>query len=472
MRLQPTVLILSIALRTLPGVAQTSTPASVPQTTGVKVSGVVRDSMSRAPLVGALVQLVAGDSLPDFARSAFSDSLGRYTLTDVPDGRFTIGFEHPLLDSLGVDPTLHEVVVSRHRAVRFDLATPSPARLRKAICGASPVGGSVFAGVVRDATSGAPVAGARVTADWLELTFRPTGVERTRPSLTATTRDNGRFALCDVPSGGTMFLAATHGADSTATIEVRVTTDGYMRRELFLGPPHRGDLRLHGTVVTADGARALAGAIVRVADGPSARTNERGEWTIVGAPAGTRVLEARAIGYSADRVIVDVVPDVPPVSVALTTFKAMLDAVTITAARVGDKRNSGFEERSHSEAGKFLRPADIARRGGIRVSDLFRSIAGTRIGYTSDTMGSDFDRSPKPVDFEERLVLMRGIGGRWCQPAIYLNGLAMRGLSADDIDNLAELQDLAGVEVYSDATVPGQYQQQMSGCGVILIWTK
>jgi hypothetical protein len=470
MRLRAVVLILMIALRTLPVAAQTSVIAA--RAAGVTISGVVRDSITGAALSGALVQLVSADSFPDFARSSFSDSLGRYTLVDVPDGKFTIGFEHPLLDSLGVEPTLREVVVSRHRAVRFDLSTPSAFRMREAICGSAASAGGVFAGVVRDASSGEPVAGAHVTGEWLELTFRTTGVQRTRPSLTATTRDNGRFALCDVPSGGTMFVTATHAADSTATIEVRVSTDGFSRRELFLAAPRVGDGRLRGTVVTADGNRPLAGAIVRILDGSAARTNERGEWTIVGVPAGTRILEARAIGYYAERLVVDIVADAPPVRVALSTFKAMLETVKITAARVADRFNSGFAERSSSATGKFLRPADIAQRGGVRVSDLFRSIAGTRVGFTSETVVSDMNRTPRAVDFEERLVLMRGLGGRWCQPAIYFNGLAMRELSADDIDNLAELKDLAGIEVYSDATVPGQYQQQMTGCGVILIWTK
>jgi hypothetical protein len=170
MRLRAVVLILMIALRTLPVAAQTSVIAA--RAAGVTISGVVRDSITGAALSGALVQLVSADSFPDFARSSFSDSLGRYTLVDVPDGKFTIGFEHPLLDSLGVEPTLREVVVSRHRAVRFDLSTPSAFRMREAICGSAASAGGVFAGVVRDASSGEPVAGAHVTGEWLELTFR------------------------------------------------------------------------------------------------------------------------------------------------------------------------------------------------------------------------------------------------------------------------------------------------------------
>lgn len=69
---------------------------------GAAVSGIVRDGIARAPLVGAMVQLFGADSGSRFGRSAVSDSLGRFTLADVPDGRYTLGFFHPMLDSLGV----------------------------------------------------------------------------------------------------------------------------------------------------------------------------------------------------------------------------------------------------------------------------------------------------------------------------------------------------------------------------------
>ena len=103
---------------------------------GTTVSGVVRDSISHLPLAGATVQLVAPDSVAGHGRSAISDSVGRFTLTDVRDGRYALGFYHPLLDSLGVEPPAREVRVEEHQPVRIDLATPSTERIRAAVCGA------------------------------------------------------------------------------------------------------------------------------------------------------------------------------------------------------------------------------------------------------------------------------------------------------------------------------------------------
>jgi len=486
-----------IAVAQSPGVR-----ASAP---GATVSGVVRDSIARIPLAGAWVQLVAADSQARSARTVASDSLGRFTIADVQDGRYALGFFHPLLDSLGVEPPPREVVVSRHRSVRADLATPSPARLRTAICGsppASPAGG-VVVGTVRDALGGTPAKRVTVIGEWLVMTFRPGGVDRRRPRLVVRTGDNGWFALCNVPSGGTMFLMAGRGADSTDVIEVQVPKEGFLRRELYLGlartvvvgdttpradtlapradtlavPPRRvrmGDGRLRGTVVTAEGSRPLAGAVVRITDGSMTRANDHGEWSLVDVPAGTRVLEVRAVGYYAVRRVVDVVADAAPVAVALSTFKAMLDTVRVTAARVADRHNSGFEVRRRSGIGNYLTPADIVRRGAFFTSDIFRQLRGIRLGYAYDTLATDMTPlfSPESIDPTDRRILMRGITGNWCAPAIYLDGLYMSEFTADALDSWVSPERIAGIEVYSEVAVPPDYQRARSGCGSILIWTK
>src|SRR5688500_18555648 len=84
------------------------------------VSGVVHDSIARRPLAGATVQLVATDSIGRFGRTTVSDSLGRFSIADVPEGRYRLGFFHAKLDSLGVDAPLREVYVDR--PLRVDLA--------------------------------------------------------------------------------------------------------------------------------------------------------------------------------------------------------------------------------------------------------------------------------------------------------------------------------------------------------------
>src|SRR5688500_17459235 len=143
------------------------------QSVGGAISGVVYDSLARKPLPGALVQVVAVEGARHFSNSTITDSLGRYRLSNVPGGRFMLGFLHPLLDSLGIEPLLREVVVGANQSVRSDLAVPSPARMRAAICGApddSSRGGAIV-GVVRDARGLAPLARVAVTVEWLELSL-------------------------------------------------------------------------------------------------------------------------------------------------------------------------------------------------------------------------------------------------------------------------------------------------------------
>jgi hypothetical protein len=461
---------------------------ATPRTSGATVRGVVRDSLSHTPLSGATVQLVTTDTISHFSTSGITDSAGRYALNDVPDGRFLVGFLHPLLDSLGVEAPLRELRVDAHRSVRFDLATPSPARLRAAICGAKAADSSaVLVGVVRDARSGSPLAGAAVTGEWMDLSFTTTGLVRRRPHLVANTGENGWFALCNVPRGGTMLLLASRGADSTDLIEVQIPAEGFQRRELYIGPaqstiaqrvttvpgvgtpardstmrsekgePARrvrtGDGRVSGTVRTQVGDKPLPGARVSIADGPQVLTNERGEWTIGNAPAGTRVLEVRAVGYYPEHRKVDVVAGAPPVRVALATFKAALDTVRVTAASY-DRNLQGFLERSHaSGAGRFLTAKDVARRGAMVTSDVFRSVPGLRV---------------EGHGLERELTMRSAFGA--CKPEIFLNGQFMPRMEAEDIDDFVTPERVTGIEVYPDNTAPPQFQNAMSGCGSIVIW--
>ncbi|NBS59442.1 MAG: hypothetical protein EBS65_20865 [Betaproteobacteria bacterium] len=447
------------------------------------VSGIVRDSISHAPLAAATVQLVAPDSLARLGRSTVSDSLGRFRITDVADGQYMIGFYHPLLDSLGVEPPPRAVRVEGHQPVVVDLATPSADRIRVTVCGvrAPTDSTALLMGVVRDVTTHAPAAGVKVAGEWLELAFRPDGVDRHQPRLVATTGDNGWFAICNVPRSGTMFLMASRGADSTDMIEVQIPADGFLRRELFLGPSRRiastaagtpdsagvgarmirvGDGRLSGTVLVANGTRPLAGAQVRIADGMVTRTNERGEWTITDAPGGTRVLDVRAIGYYPERRTVDVVDNAAPVQVALSTLKAVLDTVRISASRVryGIDRG-GFEQRARSAGtGRFITADDIKRRPVTNTTDVFRLMAGVRLERDS----SGFTKQ----------LQVRGMMADWCTPSIYLNGGFMSGFDADEIDAMVQPEHIKGIEIYTGPGIPAAFQQGMTGCGSIVIWTR
>ena len=459
MRLQPILFLLAFSAQ--PAIAQAPDAPRPPS--GTSVSGIVYDSIARRPLADAMVQLVAAEGSPSFARAAQSDSLGRYLLSDVPDGRYMLGFLHPMLDSIGLAPPVREIHVVRQHPVRENLAIPSPGRLRAAICGATSRedSGAVVVGTVRNAHTDSPVEGATLTGEWIELSIRATGMMRKIEKLSATTGDNGWFALCNVPRDGIMELFAVHGADSTARIDVHVPNDGFLRRDMYLGiggdvaegAIQTGNIRLTGTVVTAAEGRPLTDALVSIVGGPQARTNESGQWTIGNAPPGTRMLEVRSVGYYPERRPVNVFAGAAPVHITLSTLKAVLDTVRVTASRVTDQNRSGFMERRRSiGTGKFLTAEDIARRNPIFASDIFRSVSGMYV----DTG-----------------IRMRGAFGE-CSPALYIDGRPfppMAELTPDDINVWVEPKRIAAIEVYTDQ-VPPQFQSGMAGCGSIVIWLK
>ena len=82
------IILFSLLARTV--AAQTpDTTHRAPNTT---VRGFVHDSLAHTPLAGAVVQLVPASGTTDVVRTATSDSTGMFTLNDVPEGFFVIGF--------------------------------------------------------------------------------------------------------------------------------------------------------------------------------------------------------------------------------------------------------------------------------------------------------------------------------------------------------------------------------------------
>lgn len=487
MRLRVGVLVALLPLLTRSVAAQTSDAS---RRTSGSISGLVFDSLARRPLGGALVQLVAADSLDRFNRSIVADSLGRYLLDGIPDGRYTIGFFHDMVDSVGLEAPLKEVVMQQSRSLRIDLGLPSPARLRTTICGArqAPLAqtdsGTLILGIVRDSRTGAAVVGASVSAQWLEVSFTAAGLVRRSPRLVATTGVNGWYAICNAPGSGMVGILAGKSADSSDRLDIEMPSTGFMRRDMYLGPPPTvvrhdtvrapgdslavrssatrvGDGRVVGRVITADSGRAIPDAVVGIVDGPRTRTNARGEWALANTPTGTRMLDVRAVGYYPDRRPIDVVPGAAPVRVSLATLKSVLDTVRVSSRRYAARGGTGFDERRRTlGAGRFLTAADLEKRGAIYVSDVFRTVAGMRL-------------EPDPGGGGLR-ILLRGNAGDPCAPSFYIDGAYMGELGADEVDSWVTPKSLTGIEVYPGGTEPAQFSRGLGGvgCGSVVIWTK
>jgi hypothetical protein len=274
-------------------------------------------------------------------------------------------------------------------------------------------------------------------------------------------------------------LVVSRGGDGTDRIEAEVPVSGFLRRDLFLGqarmsaradsarapgdtvplPRTRtGPGRLSGTVLASDGGRPVPGAQVSVVNGVPTRANANGEWTLTDAPSGTRMLEVRATGYYPVLRAVDIADGARPVPVTLSKLAAMLDTIRVTARSGGRAARGGFDERRRSWAmGRFLTAEDIERRRALVITDILEQVPGL-----SSVRGPDGGE----------VLLMRSAFGESCTPTVYIDGLMMRGLSGADVDVLVRTDDVAAIEVYAESQVPPQFQDALSGCGSIVLWTK
>ena len=99
---------------------------------------------------------------------------------------------------------------------------------------------------------------------------------------------------------------------------------------------------------------------------------------------------------------------------------------------------------------------------------------GMRIGYDYDTLETDGnpDALANMNQLSDKRILMRGISGNWCEPALWFDGILIPELSIDALDGWVTPERLAAIEIYSEATVPPQFQRSRSGCGAVLFWTK
>jgi hypothetical protein len=449
-----------------------------------RVYGSVYDSIAKARLPDAMVQLVGADPQSTYGQTVSSDSLGRFEIPDVPAGRYRIGFLHPVLDSLGLEPTVREVVVESGRSPEMLLSVPSAETVRAAICGprSASNSGAVILGIVRAPRGGEPMAGVTVAARWLELAFEKGGMVRRVPIRTTVTKENGWYAICNAPSPGIMTLMAWRDRDSTDAVDVQVPTTSLFRRELYLGVANVrvvtetagggtdssaraasrrinvGDGRLSGVVLAEVTGRPLAGAQVGVAGGSVTRANTQGQWTLTDAPTGTRLLEVRAVGHYPVRVNVDVIDSAPPVRVSMVTLQSVLDTVKITAQRMGTSNLMEFTNRRRtSGAGRFLTAADIELRAPVFTGDIFRTIPGLQVEI--DANG-------------DNVVTMRSAFSERCTPNFYINGQQMNGLTLHDLETMTRPKDLIGVEIYASNNAPPQFSPAMSGCGSIVIWTR
>jgi hypothetical protein len=145
------------------------------------------------------------------------------------------------------------------------------------------------------------------------------------------------------------------------------------------------------------------------------------------------MIEVRALGYYPDRRPVHILSGAAPVRISLSTLESVLDTVKIRSNRLSTRDKTGFADRRHSGPGRYFTAAQIAKRPAVFTSDIFKTIPGVRLGYASDTLATDMAIaiSPDDISLADKRILMRGISGDWCAPAIFLDGVHIHHFGAE-----------------------------------------
>ena len=440
------------------------------------VVGSVYDSVGNRPLVGALVQIVPTADIKT-ARSSHTDSRGRYRIDSVVPGDYFATFFHFAVDSLGVQAPIRRVRLGERDPEQVDLALPSAARIIAALCPGLPSldSAAVIVGDVRDADSGAPIANAEVSADWVDFIIEDKRFSVLPQGVRTTSASSGAFVLCGLPGGGEVATHAKFDSRTTGIVDLPLASQSIVRRDFTLGEGTttvtmageaaegrvrmdtllRGPSRLSGTVLNESG-RPVGDAVVEVRrTGLPARTDASGRFDLAGLPVGTHVLEVRRIGFAPQHDVVQLAASSPTsVTVALEKPVRLLDAVRVTARTLYSRRQLEIEQRRRRGFGHYIMRDELERNPSARVTDLLRRIPGVRI-YPAATGDVVAFRGPT-------------VSGP-CRPTVYLDGLRL-GVE-ENLDFLTPVSSLEAIEVYTSETqAPAEYWG--GGCGTIVMWTR
>ncbi|MBL8958364.1 MAG: carboxypeptidase regulatory-like domain-containing protein [Gemmatimonadetes bacterium] len=443
----------------LAGLALTSA-VTAPRGGAQGVRGVVYDSVGRAPLAGAHVQLVPVDGAMHAVarRTTHTDAAGAFAVDSLPAGRYLVGFFHPRLDSLGLDPLVKRVELRGGRVTTVELSVPSSETVVATWCGPKAATDSlgVVLGYTRDATSANTWGDARVSAQWRMIAISPRGARAEVQGASTQASPRGWFALCGVPRGGLVVLRASTDADSSATLEVDVPDDGVLRRDIAFARGTGAPTEIVRGVVRDAQGQPVGGARLRWwGSAVEVRADERGAYALPAAP-GTQLLEARMIGFVPTRRVVDVAPGATHVDVELPEFPMEIDTVRVLARR---PRAQGalaeFERRRQRGHGIFLDAAAIELRRPLTFTDLLRSMPGVEV---------------RNADLMSRTVHMRSTNGLdACLPVLVIDGSRVPMLDMN-LDDVIPAELVRAVEVYPRRMqAPPEFQGE--DCGSIVIWT-
>lgn len=470
-----------------------------------QVRGVVFDSLASTVLKGAVIRLSAVSEAGSDMLTTHSDSSGRFRLDGVAAGRYFIGFSHPRLDSLGLDPVSSLIEVAGDRSgVEKNIALPGAASLHAMFCGGRTEEEGVLFGRALSAFDGAPISSGQVIAEWREIAPASGDATPQPVEVRSTLTRDGKYLLCGVPTDVSVSVHAvgdsTWHADGVAvspgvgarsgTIEVRLLSTSPAQFAEFLLSPMRTN---NSAARERDSATQRGQLSGRVLDGrnkgvPDARvmlresgvadsvayTDSTGRYTFSSVRGGTYAVEITKIGWGPVRSGANVRAQARNArNFRLDRRVTRLDRVNVFA-RISAEAE-GFEKRRTSRKGFFLTADDIAKERKVAISFVLTQ-APMLMQWGSNEFGRPVLTGPlrcTPALFVDGVFTpMAPFRDRPRDGNPHAEGADRYGDINNDIDNLVPLNHIGGIEVYAPAEAPARFGGGGATCSSIVIWTK
>ena len=456
-----------------------SSAAVAAPTAVASLAGVVYDSLHEQPLADAVV-LLEGTQM-----GARTSPLGLFTIDSIPAGTYRVRVRHVLLDSIGIQMLTNEfpLVAGDERTVQ--LAIPSPASLVAVSCPAArrALGPSAVIGRLLDADTDQPVAGARVSVAWLQMSINA-GLRKVPITREALSAADGVYRICGLPAELEGTLQAINKGIQTAEVRLKfegqplivqglkignantvtaAANDTAAKKQEGAGPSfsapvlQTGSAVLHGRVLNAAG-QPMKGARVDVTGTPGhTLTSDAGEFSLDSLPSGTQSVVVRQIGYAPVEKAVELSTRGPAtVRITMSQPAQVLSTVVVKADRDVGLDKVGFTQRKKSGLGSYLTADDIMKRGPNLLTDVFRTVPGLRVTPS----GTDY------VVESSRNVTSGCV-------KYFVDGAVWEAIYPGDVDRLVPPWEIAAIEVYNGASTPAQFQWAgQSSCTAVVIWTK
>jgi len=430
-----------------------------------RIEGQVTDSVHVSPLADAMVTATRVGTARDTTFYARTDRRGRYRFESLDSGRYAMRFVSKLLDSLQYGGSSPIVDVSPDRPARVDLAVPSGKTLRAMACPgvAFPEGTGALLGVVTDAETDKPLAGAQIAVAWSDLAIDSSNAIVADDRAAKITVDaTGQYRLCGLPTNDPLLLQVQHNGRAGAVLRMRISdAAGVLVRDLSFSATGAsrltdttslpngatGTARLYGTVRDPNG-NPVAGAQVKLLGTvASMRSDDKGAYAFNDLPAGTQELEVRQFGFGIARGPVDLRNN------QRTRLDVQLEKVaSLTAVNVVASRTSQYPEfearRKEAIGGRFLDEAQIRKLNLNTVTDYVNVLPGFRAVH--ERWGATRFFSIRDPD---------------CQPVVLVDDQPIASLT-----DLPTPTMLGALEVYT--TTAGAPPSHRSPCGTLIFWTK